>query len=615
MKTVTSSSEQTKPHTDAKSAHPIDYSALSTHIAKIASRTQKLLNTFAARQEMVAQKARQPVDPAHLGQAFTKFLQSTLTDPKKLVDMQISFWQDYVKLLQSTLAQASGQKPDDVIAPDRGDKRFSDPSWEEVWVFNYIKQSYLLFSRLAHQMVEETHNLDPKVAHKVKFYTNQFVDALAPSNFLATNPAVIRETVESRGENLLKGLENLLGDMERGHGQLMITMSDHSAFRYGENIATSKGKVVFQNDLIQLIQYSPLTEQVHKTPMLIVPPWINKFYILDLKQENSFIRYLVEQGHTVFCISWANADERHAKLGFDDYMIEGPVEAMKEVAKITGEKDINCIAYCIGGTLMSCILGWMVGLGDKKPADIPNVASVTYLTTLIDFSDAGDLAVFIDEDQVQILEATMKEKGYLPGTALASTFSMLRANDLVWSFVVSNYLLGKEPFPFDLLTWNSDSTNLPATMQSYYLRNMYMANNLIKPNVLSMKGVPIDLRNVKTPSFLLSTVEDHIAPWRTTYTATQIYTGPVTFCLTGSGHIAGVINPPAKKKYGYWTNKDLPADPNEWFKTVEKHEGSWWPHWIEWLNQYAGEMVPARDPTNGNVIEDAPGSYVKKRII
>ncbi len=600
----------------AQKATAPDFAELSTHIATIAARSQRLLGTFMARSDIMKDKLSGS-DPAHVGQAFNSFIQKTLSDPRLLVDQQISFWQDYVKLLQNTVAQAGGQKVEAIIAPEKGDKRFSDPAWEEMWVFNFIKQSYLLFARWAHEMIGQLEGLDPKAAHKVRFYTNQIVDAMAPTNFWLSNPEVLRTTIETKGENLLKGLENLLKDMERGHGELLISMSDMAAFRFGENIATTKGKVVFQNDLFQLIQYAPLTEKVHKTPLLIVPPWINKFYILDLKADNSFIRYLVEQGHTVFCMSWVNATEKHATLGFDDYMMMGPLTAMQEIVKITGEKDLNCIAYCIGGTLMSSTLAWLAAAGDKKPSGLPEISSITYLTTLVDFSDAGDIAVFIDEDQISMLEKTMEQKGYLPGTALAMTFSMLRANDLIWSFVVNNYLLGKDPFPFDLLAWNSDSTNMPATMHSYYLRNMYLENNLIKPEKLVLKGVPIDVRRNKVPAFLLSTVEDHIAPWKTTYTATQLYSGPVTFCLSGSGHIAGVVNPPAKKKYCHWTGKEgeFPANPNDWFKSATKNDGSWWPHWAEWIKPKAGDMVPARDPAKGNVIEEAPGSYVRVRIV
>ena len=612
--------KNTATKTESAPAAPLpDFNNMTAKIMQIATRSQKLLAEFLGRNKDMMTKARSP-DPAHLGQAFMDFTKKILANPERFVEAQIVFWQDYVKLMKGALeASSTGHALPTIIMADPSDKRFKDPAWQQAWLFDYIKQSYLLTARWAQNLLDDVDGIDPKMAHKIEFYTHQMIDAISPTNFWATNPEVLRTTMETRGENLINGLSHLLDDIERGHGQLLIKMSDNSVFKFGENIASSKGKVVYQNELMQLIQFSPLTDTVHKTPILITPPWINKYYILDLKPESSFVRFLVEQGHTVFIISWVNPDSRHAKMGFDDYMTLGPVTAAKEIKKITGEDNLNTVGYCIGGTLLACTLGWLAGLGDQKPADIPNITSSTYLVTLIDFTDPGDIAVFIDEDQVKMLEAMMEKEGYLPAPMMGTAFSMLRANDLVWSFVINNYLMGKDPFPFDLLSWNSDSTNLPAAMQSYYLRNMYMENNLIKPNKLSMKGVPIDLTKVKVPTFSLSTVEDHITPWRSTYAATQTYTGPVTFCLSGSGHIAGVVNPPAKKKYGYWTNNTTkcPADPDAWLKAAEKHEGSWWPEWGKWLEQYTGgTRVPARDPANSpNVVEDAPGSYVKVRVM
>ncbi len=596
-----------------------DFVDMSAQILQIAQRSHKILAAFMSRNKTLTEKIPSP-DPAHLGKTFTDFIRQTLSKPDVLVEKNIAFWQDYVRLLQNTVEKLSGQEVQPVIAPDRSDKRFKDPAWQEVWMFDFIKQSYLLVSRLIEEMLQQgDKSLDPKLAHKLRFYTKQMVDAIAPTNFWMTNPEVLRTTMETHGENLVKGLQNMLDDFERGGGQLLISMSDSSVFHFGQNIATTKGKVVFQNELIQLIQFAPLTETVYKTPYLIVPPWINKYYILDLKPESSFIRYMVDQGHTVYCISWVNPDKRHAKLGFDDYMTIGPIAALKEIKRITGEDNVNCLGYCIGGTLVACMMGWMAGLGDKKPADIPNISSVTYLVGLVDFSQPGDLGVFIDEEQIAMIEDMMEGPGYLPAQFMGMTFSMLRANDLVWSFVVNNYLMGKEPFPFDLLSWNSDSTNLPAAMQSYYLRNMYLHNKLIQPNALEMKGVPIDLRKIKTPTFLLGTQEDHITLWRGVYAGTQIYSGPVTFCLSGSGHIAGVVNPPVKEKYGYWTNDTCPPNADNWLRTAEQHKGSWWPHWIKWLEQYGGgKTVPAadRDPAkNPNAIEDAPGSFVKVRVM
>ena len=609
--------EKTKASAATPAVSPPDFSAMTGKVMQIAARSHKLINAFLDRNKTLIAKMPN-VDPGHIGQAFADFTGKILAKPDRFVETQIAFWQDYVKLLQNTLAASKGGKVAPVIQADPSDKRFKDPAWEETWVFDYIKQSYLLMARWAQSLVEHVEGIDPKIAHKVEFYTRQMVDAMAPSNFWLTNPEVLRTTLETKGENLVNGLKNLLDDLERGHGQLMISMSDNTAFHFGENIATTKGKVVYQNELMQLIQYAPLTEKVHKTPFLITPPWINKYYILDLKAESSFVRYLVEQGHTVFCISWVNPDSRHANMNFDDYMMYGPVSACTEIAKITGEKKVNCLGYCIGGTLLSCMLGWLTALGDKKPEGMPEIASATYLVTMIDFEEPGDLGVFVDDDQIGLLESMMEGQGYLSAGVMGTTFAMLRANDLIWSFVVNNYLMGREPFPFDLLSWNSDSTNLPQAMQSYYLRNMYLHNNLIKPNKLSMKGTPINLHKIKVPTFCLSTHDDHITPWRSTYAATQTYAGPVTFCLSGSGHIAGVVNPPAKKKYGYWANETTacPPDPEEWLKASAKQEGSWWPHWVKWLDQYGDGMVDARDPAaNANVIEDAPGSYVRVRVL
>jgi polyhydroxyalkanoate synthase len=442
----------------------------------------------------------------------------------------------------------------------------------------------------------------------VDFYTRQFVDALAPSNFLMTNPEALRTTIESKGENLLNGLKNLLDDLERGKGHLAIKMTDMEAFRIGENIAVTPGKVVYQNDLMQLLQYEPTTEKVKRRPLLIIPPWINKFYILDLRPDNSFIRWAVSQGHTVFVISWVNPEEHLAAKTFTDYMLEGPLDALDAIERATGQRDANVIGYCLGGTLLASTLAYMAVKRDNR------IKCATYLVTMVDFAEAGELSVFIDEEQLSALEERMNTKGYLEGRDMATTFNMLRANDLIWSFVVNNYLLGKSPFPFDLLYWNADSTRMPAAMHSFYLRNMYQENLLVKPGGITLNGVPIDLRKIKTPAFLLSTREDHIAPWRSTYAATKIYRAPVKFVLSASGHIAGVVNPPGGK-YGHWENDKNPPTPEEWLATATTHPDSWWPLWERWISQYAGGEVPARHPGDGKLkpIEDAPGSYVNVR--
>ena len=414
---------------------------------------------------------------------------------------------------------------------------------------------------------------------------------MAPSNFVLTNPEVLRATIDSGGENLVNGLKHVLEDLERGKGRLMIKMTDLDAFEVGGNIAVTPGKVVFQNDLMQLIQYVPTTEKVQRRPLLIIPPWINKYYILDLRPDNSFVKWAASQGHTVFVISWVNPDERLAQKTFEDYMLEGPLAALDAMEQATGEREANVIGYCLGGTLLASTLAYMAVKGDDR------FKSATYFVTMTDFAEAGELSVFIDEEQLGALEERMNEHGYLEGSDMATTFNMLRANDLIWSFVVNNYLLGKEPFPFDLLYWNSDSTRMPAAMHAYYLRNMYQENKLIEPGALELAGVPIDLRKIKTPAFLLSTKEDHIAPWKSTYAATQIYHGPVKFVLSASGHIAGVINPPGKAKYGHWENAKLPKSPDDWLAAAKYVDGSWWPTWEKWVEQICrrrGRCAPAR---------------------
>jgi polyhydroxyalkanoate synthase subunit PhaC len=496
-----------------------------------------------------------------------------------------------------------------VASPAPGDRRFNDSAWSENALFDYIKQSSLLTARWMQATVKHVEGMDDKSAKKVDFYTRQFVDAMAPSNFLLTNPEVLRATIESGGENLLAGLKHLLEDLERGHGRLMIKMTDTDAFEVGRNIAVTPGKVIYRNDLLELIQYVPTTATVKRRPLLIMPPWINKYYILDLRPQNSFVRWAVAQGHTIFVVSWVNPDEHLAQKTFDDYLREGPLAALDAMAQATGEREANVIGYCLGGTLLAATLAYMAAKNDDR------FVSATYFASMVDFTEAGELAVFIDEEQLAVLEEKMRQHGYLEGSDMAATFNMLRANDLIWSFVVNNYLLGKEPFPFDLLYWNSDSTRMPAAMHSFYLRTMYQENKLVAPGGITLDGVPIDLRRIKTPSFILSTREDHIAPWKSTYAATQLYQGPVKFVLAASGHIAGVVNPPEPKKYGHWENAKLPKTPDEWLAGAKYHEGSWWPAWEKWVEKFGGGEVPARQPGDGKLrpLGDAPGSYAKVR--
>jgi polyhydroxyalkanoate synthase len=588
--------------TDEKSAFRLpDPALVGRTMADVAERGQRIVSDFLKRQS--ADGAAPDPDPLNIGSAFMEMTARLMANPARLMQAQIGFWQDYMTLWQNTARRMLGGEPQQpVIEEAKTDRRFKDDAWRENEVFDFIRQSYLLSARYITNVVQNAEGLDPKTAQKVDFYTRQFVDAMSPSNFLMTNPEVLRRTVETGGENLLKGLSNLLADLERGKGQLRIRMTDETKFKVGGNIAVTPGKVIHRNELMELIQYAPTTEKVLKRPLLIIPPWINKFYILDLRPKNSFIKWAVDQGHTVFVISWVNPDETLADKGFEDYMKLGPYAALEVMEKATGEKAFNVIGYCLGGTLLACTLAHMAAKRDTR------IKTATFLTTMVDFAEAGELGVFIDEEQLQSLEEKMNRRGYLEGREMATTFNMLRANDLIWSFVVSNYLLGQDPFPFDLLYWNDDSTRMPARMHSFYLRRMYQQNDLVKPGAIELDGVALDLRKIKLPTYILSTREDHIAPWKSTYRATQIYGGKIRFVLAASGHIAGVVNPPESGKYSHWVNEELPPDPDAWFKGATELAGSWWPDWHRWITAQDKTQVPARQPENG--LADAPGTYV-----
>jgi polyhydroxyalkanoate synthase subunit PhaC len=580
--------------------------ALAEQLQNIAKQSQVLMQRFVAAQADATKFGMG--DTSTLGFDFGDLMSKVIADPTTVAKAQIDLFNDSVAIWQKTAERMFMLRAPDADKPK--DKRFKHPEWQENAVFNFVKESYLVAARSILSTVREVKGMDETTARKVDFYTRQFVDALSPSNFIATNPEVLTATLESGGQNLLKGLENLLADLGRGEGRLSIKMTDMSAFRLGENIATTPGKVVFQNNLMQLIQYSRSTKEVRRRPLLIVPPWINKFYVLDLQPKNSLIKWAVDQGHTVFVISWVNPDEKLAEKGFEDYMLEGPIAALEAIERATNERQVNVIGYCLGGTLLASTAAYMTAKNDDR------IASATYFVTLVDFTDVGDMAVFIDEEQLASLERRMRERGYLDAQDMATSFNMLRANDLIWSFVVNNYLLGKEQVPFDLLFWNSDSTRMPAAMHSFYLRNMYHQNLLAKPGGISLAGTPIDLSKIKIPSFILSTREDHIAPWKSTYAATRLYCGPVKFVLSASGHMAGVISAPGSK-YGHWTNDNLPPTADEWLSGAASHQGSWWPVWDEWITRLDPERVPARDPGAGRlpVIEDAPGSYVRVRAV
>ncbi|MFC0409374.1 PHA/PHB synthase family protein [Roseomonas elaeocarpi] len=583
-------------------------------MADVAERSQRLVSEFLRRQEDGVRQqpgtgARGGVlDPFNIGGAFAEMTARLMQNPAQLMQAQVGFWGDYLTLWGNTARRMMGEQVAPVIAEDAKDKRFKDEAWRDNEIFDFIKQSYLLSSRYLQNVVRGAESKDdPKAAQKVDFYTRQFVDAMSPTNFVMTNPEVLRRTAETGGENLLKGLSNLLADLERGKGNLRISMVDRTKFTIGKNIAVTPGKVVFRNDLMELIQYAPTTDKVLKRPLLILPPWINKFYVLDLKPKNSFIRWAVSQGHTVFVCSWVNPDESLAEKGFDDYMREGPYAALDAIEQATGEREVNAVGYCLGGTLLAATLAHMAAKNDTR------VKSATFLTTMVDFEEAGELGVFIDEGQLQTLETKMSERGYLPGSEMANTFNMLRANDLIWSFVVQNYLLGQEPFPFDLLYWNDDSTRMPARMHSFYLRRMYQQNDLVKPGAITLDGVALNLRKIEVPSYLLSTREDHIAPWRSAYRATQIFGGQTRFVLAASGHIAGVVNPPESGKYSHWVNETLDPSPDTWLEGATELAGSWWPDWQRWVSAQDRRQVPARVPGSGKLpaLADAPGDYVR----
>lgn len=547
--------------------------------------------------------------PAVVGKTFIALADALAHDPVRLASAQAELWRSYARLWRAYAARLADGAAAAVAEPTPDDKRFKDEAWTEDPSLDFLKQAYLLGARWLQGLPGLAPDLDPVHRRKAEFYLRLIADALAPTNFPAVNPKVQRATQAEKGANLVRGLDHFLGDLEKGAGRLRISMTDTAAFRLGENIAATPGKVVARNDLMELIQYEPLTADVAKRPLLVVPPWINKYYVLDLQPKNSFLRWAAEQGQTVFIISWVNPDGSLAGKGFDDYMHEGPLAAMDAIAKATGETEINLVGYCIGGTLAASTAAWLAAKKDSR------LASLTLLTTMLDFADAGELAVFIDEEQLARLDAYMDRKGYLDGHQMARVFNLMRDNDLIWSFVVNNYLLGREPPPFDLLYWNADSTRMPAMMHKFYLRKMYLENKLIEPGALTLAGVPLDLGRIRIPTYVLATREDHIAPWKSVYAATRALGGPVRFALAASGHIAGVINPPAANKYGFWLNPKTPETPEAWLAGATSREGSWWTDWMRWLGDFAGGRCPARVPGEDGLkaLGPAPGAYVKTR--
>lgn len=578
---------------------------LSANLARAALTAQGAIAEAALRH--ADRPAALTPDPFHVAPALTDVLGRIASQPDRLVRAQADLFQRYMELWQSAARKAAGEEVQPVVHPAKGDKRFLDPDWSENPVFDVIKQSYLVTSNWLNALVAEVEDVDPMTKRRVEFFMRMLTDAFSPSNFLVSNPAALREAMETRGESLVKGMENFAEDLTRGGGQLAISQTDYEMFKIGENVATAPGKVIFQNEIIQLLQFSPTTEQVYEIPLVIFPPWINKFYILDLRPENSMIRWLADQGITVFVASWVNPDQTLAARTFEDYMREGIYEGTAAAMKQAGVETVNTVGYCIGGTLLSATLAHMAATGDKR------IGSATFFAAQQDFSEAGDLLLFTNEEWLKDLEQKMDaEGGVLRGQSMADTFNMLRSNDLIWSFFVNNYLMGKEPKPFDLLFWNSDQTRMPKALHMFYLRKFYKDNALAKGELV-LDNVKLDLAKVKTPIYVQSSKEDHIAPARSVYRGAKLFGGPVTFTLAGSGHIAGVINAPAAKKYQHWTNSSLPDTVEEWMAGAVETPGSWWPHWAEWLKARSGKLVPARDPSKGPLkpLEDAPGSYVK----
>jgi len=595
--------------TQTQVARKFDPEAFAINLARAMETSGQALAAYLKPRESGEVKDKPPSELAEVIKTFTAVAEYWLSDQDRSSDLQKKIAKAYLDLWGSSVRRLAGEDVPPAIAPSPRDKRFADPEWKSNQFFDFVMQLYLLTTQWAQELVHNAEGVDPHTRKKAEFYVQQIANALAPSNFLLTNPEVLRETLSSSGDNLVRGMKMLAEDIEAGHGTLRIRQSDPSNLVVGVNMATTAGKVIYQNELMQLIQYEPATESVLRTPLLIVPPWINKFYILDLRPEKSFIKWCVDQGITVFVISWVNPDKRLGAKTWEDYMKQGPLTAMDAIERATGEMKVHTMGYCVGGTLLATTLAW---LAEKRRV---RATSATLLAAQVDFTHAGDLLVFVDEDQISALERDMQESGVLEGSKMAMAFNMLRSNDLIWSYVVSNYLKGQPPSSFDLLHWNSDATRMPAANHSYYLRNCYLENRLSAGSMV-LDNTLLDLSKVKVPIYNLATREDHIAPADSVLYGSQFFGGPVKYVLSGSGHIAGVVNPPSSGKYQYWTNENIRgATLADWLKGAQEHKGSWWPHWREWLETLDAEQVPARAVGTDTLppIEDAPGSYVRVR--
>jgi len=595
--------------TETQSARKFDAEAFAMNVARAMENSGKALAAYLKPRETGEVVDKPPNEMNEVVKTLTAVAEYWLSDETRSADLQTKLAKDYLDLWGSAARRLAGEQAPPAISPSPRDKRFADPEWKSNQFFDFMMQAYLLTTNWANDLVRNAEGLDPHTRKKAEFYVNQITNAIAPSNFVMTNPEVLRETISSSGGNLVRGMQMLAEDIEAGRGTLKIRQSDPANLAVGVNMATTPGKVIYQNDLMQLIQYQPSTETVLRTPLLIVPPWINKFYILDLRPEKSFIKWCVDQGITVFVISWVNPDKNLGSKTWEDYMKEGPLAAMDVIERVTSDMKVHTMGYCVGGTMLATTLAW---LAEKRRV---RVASATFLAAQVDFTHAGDLLVFVDEGQISALERDMQEAGVLEGSKMAMAFNMLRSNDLIWSYVVNNYLKGQPPSAFDLLHWNSDATRMPAANHSYYLRNCYLENRLTS-GTLVLDNTLLDLSKVKVPVYNLATREDHIAPADSVLYGSQFFGGPVKYVLAGSGHIAGVVNPPKTGKYQYWTNdaiKDVSL--SDWIKGAQEHKGSWWPDWRGWLDGIDPEQVPARSVGGEALppIEDAPGSYVKVR--
>ncbi|MFZ5734840.1 MAG: PHA/PHB synthase family protein [Pseudomonadota bacterium] len=597
---------------DPSSAPPprFDPEAFAKNISKAMESSGSALASFLKGRENSATPGEPPSELTEVVRTFSSVASYWLSDQTRAAELQAKVSKAYADLMEGSAKRMRGEAVEPVISPAPRDKRFQDPDWRSNQFYDFVMQAYLLGTQWANDLVKNADGLDPHTRKKAEFYVQQIGNALSPSNFVLTNPEVMRKTLSTNGENLVRGMQMLAEDIEAGRGNLRIRQSDPANMVVGEQMATTPGKVIYQNEIMQLIQYSPSTEKVLRTPLLIVPPWINKFYILDLKAEKSLVKWAVDQGVTVFVISWVNPDKSLGDKTFEDYMKLGPIAAMDAIEQATGEMKVHTMGYCVGGTLLATTLAW---LAEKRQV---RVTSATFLAAQVDFTHAGDLLVFVDENQISALEREMKTAGVLEGSKMAMAFNMLRSNDLIWSYVVSNYLKGDQPKAFDLLHWNSDATRMPAANHSYYLRNCYLENRLTKGSMV-IDNTALDLSKVKVPVYNLATREDHIAPAESVLYGSQFFGGPVRYVLAGSGHIAGVVNPPAANKYQYWTyaNGHHPYSLKEWLPGAQETKGSWWPDWRAWLGSLDPEETDARQPGGGVLppIEDAPGSYVRVR--